>query len=171
MHHPATAVHSHNESENRDASKLAAQSQLRIAAALLPMAYVIHLVEEVFGGLPAWAIDVLGRGIPADRFIAINATAFVLFVAGTIGYLRFGRARWFPTALATILTANGVLHALAALYFGGYAPGVITGLVLYLPLGAIILRGARRSLTPALFKRAVVAGLLFHGLVSAVAFA
>lgn len=164
-------MYSHNESENRAASNPEAQSQPRIAAALLPVVYLIHLAEEVLGGLPEWAIDVLGRGIPANRFIAINATAFALFVAGTIAYIRFGKATWFPTALATTLTANGILHALAALYFGGYAPGVITGLVLYLPLGFFVLRAGSRGLTAANFGRAVVAGLLFHGLVSAVAFA
>ncbi|NNE68776.1 MAG: HXXEE domain-containing protein [Rhodothermales bacterium] len=145
--------------------------QLPIAGALLPLAYVLHLGEEIWTDLLLWTGETLGRAIPLDRFIAINATALVLFIVGTVAAYRFHRAGWFPVALAATLAANGALHLLAAMAFGGYAPGMITGTVLSLPLGVLVLRSSRAQLSQSIFVRAVVAGLAFHALVSAVAFA
>jgi hypothetical protein len=47
-------------------------------------------------------------------------------------------------ALATIVFANALLHAGATLLTSSYSPGVISGSLLWLPLGAsVLVRGFR----------------------------
>jgi hypothetical protein len=58
-------------------------SVLRIAL-LLPVAFLLHLAEEWFGGISAWTLIALGNEISPERFMLINGIAFPIFVAGTV---------------------------------------------------------------------------------------
>ncbi len=54
------------------------------AVVLLPVAFLLHLAEEWFGGLSEWTLLALGNEITPDRFLLINSIAFAIFVAGTL---------------------------------------------------------------------------------------
>jgi hypothetical protein len=139
---------------------------------VLPAIFLVHLAEEWFGGegLPAWTASALGASIRPTRFLVINGLAWPLFALLTVlGILR-RRLTWLPVALAVLMVVNAVLHALGTLATGRYSPGLVTGLLLYLPVGLVALGYGRRALPPAHFQRAVVAGVLVHAAVVAVAF-
>lgn len=135
---------------------------------LLPLAYLAHLAEEWWGspGFSAWAQAVLGAEVSPERFIVINAVAFPLFAIGTICAVRSNRFGWFAAALSSLLVLNGVLHLLATVGFGTYSPGTVTGVVLYLPLGGLVLRHMSRTLQSQAFSRAVIAGIVAHVVVA-----
>src|SRR5687767_11837991 len=105
---------------------------------LLPIAYACHLVEEWLGGFRLWMAAVTGAPIPAAAFVAINAVAFVLFLAAGRETTRRESAGWMAVAMATILLVNGVAHILGTLAFGSYSPGLITSVILYLPLSQLV---------------------------------
>jgi hypothetical protein len=136
----------------------------------LPLLFLIHLGEEWFTGFTEWTTIALGADVSVARFITINASAFLIFVAGTFAAFRHPAMAWFISSLAALLVLNGVLHTLATVGFGFYSPGTITGLLLYVPLGLVVLRHEHSRLNPQIFRRAVVFGVVLHGLVAFIAF-
>jgi Protein of unknown function with HXXEE motif len=139
-------------------------------ALLLPLALVLHVAEEWFGGLSEWTGIVFGNAIPPGRFLLINGIGIVIFGSGTVLAFRSSRWAWFCTAFAALVGLNGVLHALATMGFGRYSPGLVTGLVLYIPLSIIVLRSEAQRLPKATFIRSCAAGMVVHGLVTLLAF-
>jgi hypothetical protein len=130
------------------------------------LAYVVHFAEEWYGELTTWARDTLDYEVSIERLLLLNGIAFVLFAVGTIASIRAGRLTWFTVAFATLLGLNGVLHTLATVGLGQYSPGTVTGLVLYIPLSVLALRSSTTQLDGKIVRRSVVAGVVFHGLVT-----
>ena len=139
-------------------------------ALLLPVAFLLHLAEEWFGGISAWTLIALGNEISAERFLFINGIAFPIFVAGTVAAYYYPRMAWFSASFAALLGLNGVLHALATLGLGLYSPGTVTSLLLYLPLSVVVLRASATELSRSVFASSVLFGVLIHGLISFLAF-
>jgi hypothetical protein len=139
----------------------------------LVAAYIAHLCEEWWGGtgLPRWFHSTLGADVSPDRFLAINTVALPLFVAGMTGAISSSRLAWIAVALSALLLLNGVIHLLATAAFATYAPGTVTGTLLYLPLGGLVLSSMSRSLPGPVFRRAVIGGIAAHALVTLIAFA
>lgn len=78
--------------------------------------------------------------------------------------------RWPVLVVAAVLTLNGALHLLGSLATSSYSPGVVSGTLVYLPLGLITLVRGRASVAPGAFLGALITGVLLHGLVALVAF-
>ena len=144
---------------------------LRRPSVFLLIAYVVHFAEEWYGEITTWAKDALGYEISIERLLLLNAIAFVLFAVGTVASIRSPRMAWFTVSFAAMLGLNGVLHTLATLGLGEYSPGAVTSLVLYLPLSIIVLRSSAAQLPSTTFRRSIVGGVLFHGLVTILAVA
>jgi hypothetical protein len=138
-------------------------------ALLLPPAVLLHVVEEWFGGFPAWTVAVLGDGVSPERFLAVNAVGLVLFTVGTLAALRYSGAAWLVVSFAALFIVNAVLHTLATLGWGLYSPGLITGLLVYIPLGIVVLRKSASRLPKPVFVRAILFGVLFHAVATATA--
>ena len=134
------------------------------------MAYLLHLCEEWFFDFPAWSRVIRGAGVSADMFVAINSVGLVLFVSLAAMTWRRPAMAWFPATLATIFSLNGVLHALATLRYGVYSPGTVTGLLVSLPLGLLVLHELRSRLSLAAFSACLVAGAVAHAFITFVAF-
>jgi len=98
---------------------------------------VLHVLEEYFypGGFP----DFMKRMSPAfapfittSFAIVINGLFLVLCILGAI----VGRdALVFSLSIASLLVSNGLVHLMGSLRARRYAPGLITGVLLYIPLG------------------------------------
>ena len=140
------------------------------AALLLPVAFLLHLAEEWYGGISAWTLIALGNEISPERFVLINGIAFPIFVAGSVAAYFYPRMAWFSASFAALLGLNGVLHTLATLGLGLYSPGTVTGVLLYLPLSVVVLRASATQLSRSVFASSVLFGVLIHGLISFLAF-
>jgi hypothetical protein len=96
------------------------------------LAAIAHVAEEYFGGF----IGQVGRIVPGVTFVqfaVINALFLVICLAGALAppaYLIFSMA------VPALLIINALIHMGAAVRLRGYAAGLITALVLYLPLSA-----------------------------------
>lgn len=99
-------------------------------------ASMIHMGEEYF--YPGGFMDVMKRLSPklaplvtVPMAVIINGLQLLLcFVAIAIGK----NALAFSMSVAALLFINGLMHIMGCVRVKGYAPGVITGVLLYMPL-------------------------------------
>ena len=134
-------------------------------------AYLAHLAEEYWAGagLPAWFALLTGRPLPVRAFFMINAIALVILVIGLREAVRRESAGWFAVAIASLVSLNAMLHLSGTILTRTYSPGLISGIVLYVPLGMLTLMRAWQQQSIGRFWAGVGAGVLFHGVVSLVA--
>jgi hypothetical protein len=129
-----------------------------IALAWAPLgAAVFHIIEEFFvpGGFAAW--DRMYRPEHAatitKRFhIIINALLLILaYDAAVMIGKPYGVALWLT--VASLLATNGIWHVVGAYRTKTYSPGMVTGLLLYVPIAvygyADYVRTGRASLATA----------------------
>lgn len=140
---------------------------------LLPCAYLLHLAEEWWGGegFAIWTGRALGAPVSTTRFLILNGIVWPFFAILTVVALRRPAFSWFLTSFSTVVVVNAALHALGSLATGSYSPGLLTGLLLYFPIGIYALVSGSRQLRQPAFAYAVLGGVLFHALVAVIAFA
>ena len=140
---------------------------------LLPASYLLHLVEEWFGGVgfAAWTERALGQPVSTTRFLILNAVVWPSFAALTLAAIKRPAVAWFLTSFGTIVVINALLHGLGTVASASYSPGLVTGLLLYLPLGSLAIRRGRQELPAGAFARAVFLGVAAHIVVALIAFA
>lgn len=118
---------------------------------LFPLTYVLHLAEEYWGGegFPAWISRVAGVSFTNQEFLVLNSFALVLMTLGA--WLIYQNTwRWMLTALAGVVFLNGTLHLVFSVLTWSYSPGLISGVLCWMPLGLFTLHlqwrlAARRS--------------------------
>jgi hypothetical protein len=138
---------------------------------LFPVAYLIHAVEEFFGGagLSLAPARMRGFNLTPVQFIVINASAFVLLCVG----IWLARRRGFPhllvVILGTIMLVNGLLHVSTALRTSAYTPGLITSPLVFIPLGAWSLWRLRADMRPARYLTGFLTGAGIHVIISLLA--
>jgi hypothetical protein len=138
---------------------------------LFPVTYLAHIAEEYWGdvGFPAWLSKVAGVDLPPAQFLSLNCGAWVLMVVGSVMVLKIESMRWLLISFATVVLLNGLLHLAASLVTVSYSPGLFTGLLLWVPLGALVLFGSRTSTTRRAFRAGVIVGIAIHAIVSLLA--
>lgn len=138
---------------------------------LLPLAYALHILEEWFAGFPEWVALVVGASLPRTPFVIINAIAMAVMIAA----IRTSTARedngWMGIAAASILFVNAFAHLLGSTLTRVYSPGLISGVVLYLPIAGLVLLRAWSQAQHGAFARGVAVGIGVHALVFVVAYA
>jgi hypothetical protein len=107
------------------------------------IAAAIHIFEEFVwpGGFKAWwrAYRPEVAGNVSDRYLVfINALLMVMTIA--IGFaVQFPRgngvAAWLT--LSALLFSNAIFHVIGAIETKRYSPGMVSGLILYIPLAVI----------------------------------
>jgi hypothetical protein len=115
-------------------------------------AFALHNLEEALAA-PAYFDRMAGRlPIPWPTAAAFQAATAAVTLAGLVlTVVAVRRSRPGPiTLLATIMLVNVVVpHVPLALLSGGYAPGVVTALLLNLPVDLCWLLRYRRPEPPA----------------------
>ena len=129
-------------------------------------AAALHVVEEYF--FPGGFMEAM-RGFQ-PKYARFITTRFALIINGLFlilclaGVLVSGSAPTFSLSVAAVAGLNGLIHIGAAVRSRGYAPGVVTGVVLYLPLAAFafILAGRSGNLSLRSGLTAILLGLAFQ---------
>ncbi len=97
---------------------------------------VIHMVEEFI--YPGGFMDIMKRLNP--RFAPFVTLPFVIIINGlqlflcVIALIVGKQNLAFSLSVASLLLINSLMHVMGCIRARGYAPGVVSGLVLYLPL-------------------------------------
>jgi Protein of unknown function with HXXEE motif len=117
---------------------------------LFPPTYLLHIGEEYLmcGGFPAWVADVLGIAFTNAEFVAWNALGMLLICVAAWLVSRHAHLRFIEIALAMVVLGNVAAHVLGSLVTWTYSPGLVTGVVVWTPLGWIRLRSAWGASTP-----------------------
>ena len=121
----------------------------------------VHFIEEYAMNFPGWADRFFSMPITSEDFHLVNAAVSLYALAcGAVGW----RLPAFSLTIAALIGLNGVFHAGAGLLVGGYSPGAVTGVVLFIPAAIAAYRDAHRA--GLLSTRALVislsVGVLWH---------
>jgi hypothetical protein len=138
---------------------------------LFPATYAVHILEEWRGGegFPAWFSRVMGVELSVERFLALNAFALAGMTLGVALAVLFRRMRWLVVGFGAVVVLNGLAHVAASVVTRSYSPGVVSGALLWLPLGAWTLAAGRKGLSRRDFGAGVVVGLAMHAVVTLLA--
>lgn len=150
----------------------------RTIAWLVPALVTLHNAEEavafrgVLPGIPALLpsrFAAVAGALTYPAMLVALAVVSLLAVAVAIAVSRHPHARWGLWLLLVIeatMAINAVSHALLALLvFRGYAPGVVTALIVNLPFAVYCFRRARREnwVSSRALAATVPAALIVHG--------
>jgi len=132
---------------------------------LFPVTYLAHIAEEYVGGFPARFAELTGLAVSDSAFLSANALFWILMAAAAGAVLRRPSLAPLVVALATVVTINATLHVGGALATASYSPGLVSGVLLWLPLGVVALARGHRALSPQSFRSGVLIGAIAHVLV------
>ena len=128
---------------------------------LFPVTYLLHIAEEYWGGegYSAYLLRLRGIHLSPTTFLMVQSFGLVLIVVGII----LARRLEFPNQLTVILGAviliNGLNHAMLSLAYAEYVPGLITSILLWVPLGIAILLRLRRTMSDLRYWLCVAIGI------------
>jgi hypothetical protein len=138
---------------------------------LLPLVYLIHICEEYWGGggYPAFMARVRGVHISSARFLFLTSLGWVLMLFGIFMARRFRFLEWLAVCLCTVEAANGVSHTITAVKMSAYNPGLVSGLLLFIPLGIAGLCLLWKSMSGKRYLTALAVGVAIQLIVSLLA--
>ena len=135
---------------------------------LFPFTYLVHMAEEYWGGdgYSAYLSRTKGVDLTSARFLLLTALGLVLMVAGIplAGMFRFPQL--LLVILGTVVLVNGVSHGVSSLFTAKYNPGLISGILIWIPLGVITLVQLRDRMSVARYLTAVAIGVSIQAVVS-----
>jgi len=131
---------------------------------VLPAAYVFHVIEEAFAGhgLMKWMADGGGVNLSVGAFLGVNVIGISLLCLAAWAARRWKFWQWPLVSGAAIFITNGIWHLAVCMATRSYVPGVLTGLIFYVPIGVILLIRLRRVMSLRVFVSAIVIGFVIH---------
>jgi len=121
----------------------------------IAVAALIHVAEEYWGGFLG-LMQQRVPGVTLRQFLIINALFVLLcIIAAVVGTNNLV----LSLSVASLILINALIHAGATLLLRRYAAGLISALVLYVPLG--IYAFCQAKLTPGQTAAAGLLGLLW----------
>ena len=139
---------------------------------LFPLAYLIHVTEEYLGGgalQTTTDANLKGVNLTPSQFLVINVIAFLLFLLLIFLAQKFKFPDWLLVCLGTIMFINAISHTVSTVVRAEYNPGLITGLLIFMPLGVIALTGLKARMSAQRYLMAMVVGIATHGVVTLLA--
>ncbi len=140
---------------------LAEDQKEAIWAWLFPITYLAHVSEEYFAGvaLARSPNHIRGANLTLTQFLILNGFALALLLSGIILSRRFNFRQWLLICLGTIVLVNGSFHVIGAVRIAGYNPGLISGALVWIPLGAAVLIYLKKRMQPNRYWAALAVGI------------
>ncbi|MEE8585932.1 MAG: HXXEE domain-containing protein [Acidobacteriota bacterium] len=135
---------------------------------LLPLSYGIHIAEEYWGGFVDWSARTSGTGLSLGVFLATTSAGAILSLLGIFLSNRRKRQAWIPITMASFFILNGIVHLAWTVTTLSYSPGLISGLLLWVPLGAAVLKRSSRIYSSSFFLKSAAGGFVLQAAVSLV---
>lgn len=138
---------------------------------LLPVAYIFHLIEEYFAGsgFPVWISENLQATLSNAEFLIINVVALSAVLFFATYYTWWKQNTILLLALYSLVFINGVVHLLSSILTLSYAPGTLTGIVLYIPMGILAYKKILPLLRPIEQTIGITLGIIIQALVAFIA--
>ena len=113
---------------------------------LFPITYVIHIAEEFFGGYPAYLKRLRGVDMSPTKFLVGQGIALALIVLGILIARRLSFPRQLLVILGTVVLVNGFTHLATSSYYREYGPGLVSGVLIWMPFGIATLIRFKNSM-------------------------
>jgi hypothetical protein len=113
---------------------------LRVLLLVAPVVFIAHFLEEG-PQFVAWFNAHVSRGITEPLFWSVNYSGLAITLAVVVLEWLSGSALSAVVVVAWLsflMFANALLHIVGAVVDGAYVPGLVTAIVLYLPLYALV---------------------------------
>ena len=138
---------------------------------LFPVTYLIHLAEEYWGGegYSAYLFRLRGVHLSPTRFLAFQWLGVALIVAGVIISQQFKFPRFMLCLLGALVLSNGITHTVTALRHGGYGPGLVSSMLIWIPLGLVTLFRLLGQMSSVRYVVAMTIGFATNGIVALIA--
>ncbi len=128
---------------------------------LFPPVYFVHLLDERFFGVGTaeFATQYLGIYFTNAAWLAVNVPSFSALTVTTWLVARRSWPDWVVVALSTHVALHALGRIPTSLWFATIAPGLLSGLLLCLPLAIVSTIRAHRALPRAQLRLGVLVGL------------
>lgn len=140
--------------------------------ALFPVTYLAHITEEYWGGggYSKYLLTNHSVELSPQRFLLLQAVGLFLMGLGVV----LGVILRFPLTMVAMLGAivlgNALVHTFRSVHRRVYTPGLITAVVLWLPLGMISLLAAWSFASTGRFVLALGVGVATNCVVELITF-
>ena len=132
---------------------------------LFVLAYAIHAIEEARGlGGPH------GIELSFAQFLIITVVALFLMIFSVALALRFGFPQLLTVVFATAFSLNGISHLGNSVVFRLYDAGVVSGTLIFIPLGTMALIRLSSSMTRRRFVCGIALGVVIQAIAMIIAF-
>jgi Protein of unknown function with HXXEE motif len=135
---------------------------------LFPVTYLMHIAEEYWGGegYPAYLLRLRGVHLSPTRFLIAQSIGVVLVLVGIYLSRRFNFLNMYLVILGAVVLVNGLTHTFTSFLNLSYGPGLITSILIWMPLGIATLVRFKGSLSDRRYWLAVLIGLGINGVVA-----
>lgn len=156
--------------QNKSLENSFPKSDIGLWVWLFPITYLIHLGEEYFGGegFAAWINRVAGANFSVRDFLVLNAIGLMFMSVGVV-LIRKNSWRWLLVGLSGVVAINGLLHFFGSLLTRSYSPGLISGVLCWLPLGLATLFCQWKVMARKSFFTGIAFAFGLHAIVSLLA--
>ncbi len=122
---------------------------------LFPLVYFLHIIEEING---------IGHGInlSLNVFLLLSTAAWLLMTCGIALAQRFGFPQFLGVCLGSTVFLNGLSHIFHSLINHRLDAGLISGTVIFIPLGLATLINLRNSMRTRRYIAGVVFGMVIQ---------
>src|SRR5229473_5237229 len=127
---------------------------------LFALVYPLHILEEIRGVGVSHGIN-----LSLKQFFILSAAACLLMVGGILLSMRFRFPQLLEIFFGTLFVLNSLSHITNCIVIRGYDAGVITGTLIFIPLGVSSLIRLRNSMRWPRYLRAVGLGIVTQGII------
>ena len=117
---------------------------------LFPLTYIIHIGEEFYGGegYPAYLKRLRGVDMSPTKFLVGQGIGLALIILGIFIARRLNFPRQLLIILGTVVMINGLTHLVTSSYYRQYGPGLISGVLIWIPFGLATLIRFKNVMKP-----------------------
>jgi uncharacterized membrane protein HdeD (DUF308 family) len=137
---------------------------------LIPITYLIHIAEEFYGGegYPAYLKRLRGVELTPTRFLVGQAIGLALIIIGLLIARRLSFPKQLLIILGAVVLINGFSHLGTSFYYREYSPGLISGVLIWIPLGLATLIRFNRDMSARRYWLYVAIGVAINAAVAVI---
>ena len=110
-----------------------------------------------------------GINVSLNTFLILSGAAWLLMTIGIVLALRLGFPHFMAVCLGSTVFLNALWHIFNSLMNRGFDAGVISGTVIFIPLGLATLISLRNNMRRQRFVVGIVLGLVIQTIAAIVA--
>ena len=135
--------------------------QTSAAVTLYPGVYLIHLIDERYYGIGTADFSTQNFGVlfTNQAWWAVNVPSLIILTVTAALVARRVWPRWLAVALATHLAFHGLMRVPLSAWTLTIAPGLISGLLLCVPLSVFTLVWGWSALPRSQFRNGILTGI------------